>query len=361
MTRLSAIDAISPAFERMKAMLFRPFRLKTWLKIGFIGWIAGGSAASGNFNYSVPSMPPGQASPFPSLQDVEPAVRNFLSHYWPLIAVMAALVVAISLVFAYLSCRFRFILMDTVLQKDPQIGRGWSLYRAQAHRYLAFIVSFLFIFWALLALTVGLPLWRAYKAGILHSDNLLPEIFGVLGLIILGSSIVALLAGIVLSLANDFGVPVLALDNLTLGGALSVLKQIIAADFWAFAGYLGMKLVLTIAAGIVIAIPFIAVFVILMLPAILLVVLVVAMVKAMGAMGIAVGIFLGAIGGVAFVVLLSGSGLLALAPLSVFFTSYSLYFFGGRYPKLGALLSPEPAPIPPAFPGVPAPPVERIG
>jgi hypothetical protein len=354
MTRLSAIDAISPAFERMKAMLFRPFHLKTWLKLGFIGWIAGASTLSGNFNYSAPSMPPGQS--FPSLQEVEPAVRNFLTHYWPLIAAMAAFIVAISLVFAYLSCRFRFILFDSVLRKDAQIRRGWSLYRAQAHRFLVFLVSFLFIFWALLALTVGLPLWRAYKTGILHSDNLLPEIFSVLGLVFLGSSIVVLLAGVVLSFANDFGVPVLALDNLDLSSVWSVLEQIIAADFWAFAGYLGMKVVLTIAAGIIIAIPFVAVIFVLLIPATLLVVLVIALVKTMGGMGMAIGFFLAAIGGLAFVALLNAIVLMALAPLSVFFTSYSLYFFGGRYPKLGALLSPEPVPMPPAFPGVPAPP-----
>jgi hypothetical protein len=34
------------------------------------------------------------------------------------------------------------------------------------------------------------------------------------------------------------------------------------------------------------------------------------------------------------------------APLTVFFPAYAFYFFGGRYPKLGAVLAP--GPVPPA-------------
>jgi hypothetical protein len=60
----------------------------------------------------------------------------------------------------------------------------------------------------------------------------------------------------------------------------------------------------------------------------------------------------------AAITLFSAAGLLVLgcvllltmflsAPFTVFFTSYAFYFFGGRYPKLGALLEPQPSPIAP--------------
>src|SRR5262249_22281615 len=39
--------------------------------------------------------------------------------------------------------------------------------------------------------------------------------------------------------------------------------------------------------------------------------------------------------------------MLLIAPLSVFFASFAFYFFGGRYPKLGALLLPQTPPIAP--------------
>lgn len=34
------------------------------------------------------------------------------------------------------------------------------------------------------------------------------------------------------------------------------------------------------------------------------------------------------------------------APISVYFTAYAFYFFAGRYPKLEALLWPQPTPTP---------------
>ena len=63
MPRLSAIDAVNPAFERTKAMLGKPFRFKSWLKLGFIGWLGGGAVvAGGGFNVRAP-IGPGQMPP----------------------------------------------------------------------------------------------------------------------------------------------------------------------------------------------------------------------------------------------------------------------------------------------------------
>jgi hypothetical protein len=50
--------------------------------------------------------------------------------------------------------------------------------------------------------------------------------------------------------------------------------------------------------------------------------------------------------------------LILTAPISVFFTAYALYFFGGRYPKLAVLLWPQavpPAPISPLASTQPVP------
>jgi hypothetical protein len=49
---------------------------------------------------------------------------------------------------------------------------------------------------------------------------------------------------------------------------------------------------------------------------------------------------------------------MATAPNAVFFTAYSLYFFGGRYPKLGGMLWPETTPpvLPPPAATVPTTP-----
>lgn len=336
-------------------MLFRPFRFKTWLKIGFIGWLAG--AGSGSANLNLPSFPGGgDSSGSTSGQSVEQMIRVFFSEHLLLIALIVAVSILIGLGFLYLACRFRFILFDSVLQKDPQIGRGWQRYGRPAHRYLGFMLCYMFASLVVLVLVVGVPLWRAYQRGIFRSNDPFPAILQVILPILLGVFAFVVVTAIISSLANDFAVPLLALDDATIGGAWSVLKQMIAAEPGAFAGYLGMKLVLSIAAGIVMAIAALVVFVLLLIPGVIIVLAGVAVVKAAGpgsVLGIVVMV-IGALVAIALGLLLS---MVTAAPVVVFFTSYSFYFFGGRYPRLGAMLWPQP-PAPAAPPPlVPPPPL----
>lgn len=356
MPRLSAIDAINPALGRVNTMLFRPFRFKTWLKIGFIGWLAG-SASSANFNYNAPNnLGSGSNGSW------NPDIRAFLNEHMLVIVGIVAFAIAIALVFIYLSCRFRFILFDSVLQTDAQIRRGWEGYRRQGHRYLGFTISLIVVSVAVLAVIVGLPLWNAYKSGIFQSGNPFPAILRIFVPILLGVFAFVIVSAIITSLANDFTVPLLALDDMTIGDAWSVLRRMIASEPGAFAGYLGMKLLLSIAAAIAVAIPMIIVFLILAIPVVIVAVLVAGIIKALGgtaAMVLGIGL-----GGIGVLVLIGGVLMIVMfasAPVVVFFTSYSLYFFGGRYPKLGTALWPEPpAPVAPP-PLVPPPPLPSPG
>jgi hypothetical protein len=94
----------------------------------------------------------------------------------------------------------------------------------------------------------------------------------------------------------------------------------------------------------------------LLIPGVIIVVVIVAAVKSLGPVGAALGILLGAIAILALVALTFTVALLSIAPTAVFFTAYSLYFFGGRYPKLGAILWPAPPPrVSPPPRVVPAP------
>jgi len=335
-------------------MLFRPFRFNTWLKIGFIAWLAGG--ASGSFNLNVPSFPGGGGGDSGGIgdagKDMSQFLRTWVHEHVPLIVLIAAVVIALILGLIYLSCRFRFILFDSVLHRDAQIGRGWARYGGPAQRYFGLLISFMLISGLAIALIVGLPLWRAYKSGVLASDNPL-AILGVMVPVILGVFVFVIVAVIIANLANDFGVPLLALDDMTIGGAWHALRKMIAAEPWAYAGYLGMKLVLSIAAGVIMAFVGLFIFLILLIPGLIAVFVGVALAKAAGLM---VGIALAVVGGLVALAIALVIGMLLSAPIAVFFTSYSLHFYGGRYPTLGAVLWPQPpSPVAPP-PLVPPPP-----
>ena len=360
MPRLSAVEAVSPAFERLKAMMFRPFRMKTWLKVGLIGWLAGAMATSGSFNFNVPSVP--GEMPRASGKSVEDFIRSLhLGNYIPLIVIVVIIALMIAIAFIYLFCRFRFILFDSVLSTDANIERGWSRYRRPAHRYLGFWLIYTFIAWGALFFIVVLPLWRAYKDGIFQNDDFLSAFLRLLVPIMLGLMAFAVVSAIVSSLANDFVVPMLALDDLPIGRAWAELKTAISAEPGAWAGYLGMKLLLSIAAGIITSIAAFAVglicLLVLLIPGIVIGILVAIIARASGPVGLALGILAAIIGIAALMILLLILGLMATAPNAVFFTAYSLYFFGGRYPKLGAMLWPEAPPTvspPPAASPAPA-------
>lgn len=351
MNRLSAIDAFAPAFARVRAMLFSPFRLGAWLKMGLIGLLGGGAVVSGSgANFRTPVIPhnvPHGDLP-PNADDILRAIRSIhLADYFHVFVIVIAVIAVFALVFLYLFCRFRFILFDSVVTGQPDIGRGWRKYESQANRYFGFWLAFRLVTWGALVLIVGVPLWKAYKSGLFSGDNSLPMFFAIIASVALGALVVSIAFAIVSTLAKDFVMPVLALDDLSIGDAWSAVWRVAASEPGAWAAYMGMKVLCAIGSSIALSIA----FVIAVLPALIVIGIPVAILVALGvvafkAIGAVVGIIICCIA-----VLLAAAGFVCLlliltAPVSVFFTSYALYFFGGRYPKLAALLSPQP--IPPA-------------
>jgi hypothetical protein len=358
MPGFSAIDVVNPAFERTKSMLFRPFRFQTWLKIGFIGWLAG-AGTSGGFNYGNSFPNRGGRGGGSDGQAIGRIILTFLhEHIW-LIVMLASFFLIVFLVFLYLSCRFRFILFDSVLRHDVQIARGWNLYARQANRYFGFTVCFMAAFWIALMLIVGLPLWSAFKRGVFHSDDLLDALLRLFVPMVLELLLFWAVTATIAILANDFVVPLMAIDDMTLGESWARVKEMAFTEPGAFAGYLGMKPVLSIAGGLAVGVAMIVVLVVLAIPAVILGIVIVAMFKGGSSAVVAVAVLLAAVGIVVGIVLLLIITLLASAPVAVFFTSYSLYFLGGRYPRLASMLWPQtPAPLappattpPPPFPG----------
>jgi hypothetical protein len=342
----------------MNAMLLRPFRIKTWIKIGFIGWLAGASSSSGaNFNYR------GTGGAWPGGHDMNDVWRKIhdaiqsihIGEYIWIIAFIVAIVVIISIIFIYLFSRFRFILFDTVISGNAEIGRGWRRYRDQAHRFFAFWLLYTLAVWAVFGAIIGIPLWHAYKAGVFHRDASLGTIFAVLGSILLGVFLAVVVTAIIGTLARDFLVPMMALEHLSVNEAWAALLRMIGREPLAWAGYLGMKLVLSIAAAIAMAIALVVIILILAIPVVILVLVGVLIAKSAGSVGIAVGIFLLILLVLVFAVFWFLTIIASSAPVVIFFQAYTLYFFGGRYAKLGEILWPSPPPIAPVFGAAPPP------
>jgi hypothetical protein len=359
MNRLSAIDAFSPAFTRVGTLLFQRFRLGIWLRFGLIGLLGGGLVTAGgggggssfnpdNLNSRLPS---GQGSP--QLADIARAIRSVhLADYIQYFVAGFVAIVVLAMVFQYLFCRFRFILFDAVVTGQPDIGKGWNKYGSQAYRYFGFWLAYRLTYWGALFMIVGVPLLHAYKAGVFSRDNSLPELFAVFAPIGLSLLVMSICFAVVSTLVKDFVLPVLALDDFTLGDAWSAVWRVVSSEPGAWALYMVMKLVSAFLAGIAFAIA----FVIALIPTLIAVGIPAGILIAIGVVIIKAGSVVGGgvVCGIAGLIIVAGVFfvlLLLSAPVSVFFASYAFYFFGGRYPKLAALLWPQP--IPPAQPLIP--------
>jgi len=331
-------------------MLFKPFRLGAWLKMGFIGLLGGGMVAfNANVNFRAPAFPqelPHDQFPQDPWAEIHHAIRSIhLADYFHIIVVVVAALVVISLIFLYLFCRFRFVLFDSVMSGQPMVGRGWRRYASQANRYFGFWLVFRLVTWVTIALIVGVPLWNAYKNGAFSGDDSIIAFFKIIASIALGAIAAGIGFAIISTLMKDFIMPIMALDDLALGDAWAALWRVIASEPGAWAAYLGMKALCAIGAGIGLAIA----FVIAMLPALVIIgipvgILIVLGVLAMKAAGLALGIIIFIVAALLATAGFSSLYMILIAPITVFFASYAFYFFGGRYPKLGALLWPQPAP-----------------
>jgi hypothetical protein len=354
MPGISASEAISPALERTKQICFRPFKFKRWLKLAvatlFTGEIAT-SSCTGVPNNISNSNPGPVYSPPAGMGGILGAL-----HAIPVLLVALIVVTLIGvfvLVMSYLWCQFRLTLIDTVLTGECRIRESWEKYGSAGIRMFGFYLLIGMLVTASAVPLVVLPLISAARSGAARESGGMAYLLGVGALSLLIFAIVVVVFWIVVIFLKDFVAPMLALEDLTIGGAWGRLKAIAAQDPGAFVVYILLKMVLAIATGIIFGIIFFVVFLAILIPTILVAVAIGVTLKAqlqtLGAffsaitaakialIATAVTVFIGAMA--YFVAFMS-------VPAAVFFQSYALYFLGSRYEPLRLLLIPQPSPAP---------------
>lgn len=358
----SAIDVIGPAFEHTKQQLLRPFNFGQWARIALLAMATGEMSSGGGCNSHIPTSLPtnfpthqqGQdnflqsANNLPEfLKGIDPALIGTLL----LVAFVGGIMLL--LVWVYVSSISRFVLYDTIVRRHCDMGPAWDRWHGQGMRF----------FWWQLALMV-------FSLG-LSAVMLLPLIIPLIGLIRShGKPDAAFFLGfipflalffvfsmfmlLVAVLTKDFVVPVMAVDGV---GVIEGWRRLIAmmkADAPNYAGYIGMKIVLVIGAGIVFSIVSAIVVVFLMIPAAIVGAIAFVVLKTAGMAWNAGTITLAVVIGT----LLLGALLYVVAfvcvPVAIFFPAYAMYFLAERFPGLYAKL--YGAPVMPASgwtPGLP--------
>lgn len=258
-------------------------------------------------------------------------------------------------IFLYISSVFRFILFDSVLRRQCSISEGWRKWRRAGGRFFLWQIVFQMAVWLFLLIMIGLPLALAFAAGWMTDlrQHIARLIVGVILLVCL-FGVFAIAAAVVQVLAKDFLVPLMALENLDFADAWHRLLAMLRLEKGRYAVYLLLKLVLSIAAGILFSIIAIVPVLFVVIPG------VVAVLggRAAGMEWNVSTISLAIVFGTTLLLLLIYLIALVSVPATVFFPAYAMHFFAARYPNLDALLNPPPpAPLPaPEVPPVPEPP-----
>ena len=353
---VSAVDCVQPAIQHTREQLFTRFRFGQWTRLALVGILAGelhvGGCNFGNFGQLL-SQPPKRsnefmAAPFPH---IDPAR---IVQFAGLIVTVFLLATVLFFVFLYISSVFRFILFDSVLRRECSIGEGWQRWHRTGKRFFLWQLVYVFSTWLFFGLLVGIPLFIAAAAG--WFKDFKQHVAGMIGGLILLVGVVlifALVAAVVQALAKDFLVPIMALEDLNFADGWSRLFGLMRAEPSKYALYLLLKLVLAIAAAILFGIITIIPVLVVIIPIVIGVVVGIAAGLTWNVATVSLAVIFGTI---AFLVV---TYLIALvsAPATVFFPAYAMYFLAARYPNLGVLLTPAPAPpAPEAPPAAEAPP-----
>jgi hypothetical protein len=337
---LSAADAVSPAIQRTRDFLFRPFRWGTYLKLGLVAIVTEGVGS--NFRSSSHGNHPSGHIPMThSPFDIAPV-------WFAAIVAAALLALIIAMFVLYLVTRLRFAFFHCLIRNTKEIGPGWWLYREQAARFFWMNVAVGFCY-ILAVVLVLIPFARGFWRLIRESQQGGPFDFPLLLSLVLPLIpiiILMVLAGIAIDvILRDWMLPHYALEDAAAGEAWSGVWARITAEKKQFVAYALLRLVLP-------TIAMIGVFIVLLIPGLILggslaaveFGLHSAFADASGGAAVT-GVLVEAFFGVLAFGFMVLAGICVGGPVSTAIREYALLFYGSRYQPLGdALYPPSPRP-----------------
>ena len=334
----SAVDVIGSAFERTKRQLFKPFRWGQWFRLALVGFLAGEIGQGGGCSARLP-LDIASAIPKSNESQFLQSGRSALFLVGIVLAVLLGAILVV--VLTYINSRMRFVLFDSIIEGECRIRESWRRRGGPAFRYFVFQILFSLTALFSMAVLIGIPILAAMAGGLFEnpSQHILALVLG--GVAVGGVVLVLFVAlALVQVFIKDFVVPQMAIEDVSVAQGWNRLWLLMKAEKGGYAGYIGMKVLLNIAASIILGIAGFIVLLIVLIPFGGIGVIGVLVGRAAGLawnpVTIAIAIVFGILAMLAFILLVA----LVSVPAVIFFPAYSMYFFGERYPQLHALLYP---------------------
>lgn len=137
---------LSSGWDRMAAMLFRPFDLGKWLILGFTAWLA--SFLEGGTGGSFNSRSGGSKN---EMAETVHKLTEWGLTTWILIVLGVALfVMGLSVLLAWLGARGQFMFLDNVVRNRAEVAAPWKEFRVAGNSLFRLMVVFYICTFALM-------------------------------------------------------------------------------------------------------------------------------------------------------------------------------------------------------------------
>lgn len=234
---ISYSEPLSRGWARMKKILFSPFDLNKWFMIGFTAFLAGladcNGGAGGNGNkISTHHTDIEDIAEFPVT-----AWNWFLDHTWwaSLIVFGIFVVIALAILFTWLSSRGKFMFLDNVVHNRALVSKPWKEYKKHGNSLFLWRLVFGLICFAVFGLIVFV--FFSFMMN-LHIGNipLSAKIPAIIGMVLLFITFLIIVGYIYLFLIN-FVVPIMYKENISATKAWGKYLALLSKNFGYFLVY----------------------------------------------------------------------------------------------------------------------------
>ncbi len=252
-----ATEAIMPALEHVKKVLFSPFNWRKWAALAFVALLAGVMNNGGGGNFAGSGDFSGGQGGAPLDDAGKQAIEWLRAHTEEAIVAGIGLFVlwlAFVVLMLYISSVFRFIFLDTVVTDKIAIRQQWQENKAEGIAYMWWRIGFSFAALLGFVILVGIPgggcalmIARAVQSGTapLWIGAVL---VGLLDLLLLFAW--AVVTAVANALTRDFVLPVMYLRRIGTMDAWRGFWPVLCGNKMGFFIYFLLKLVCVMAAGI---------------------------------------------------------------------------------------------------------------
>ena len=252
--RIDFLALIRWACDQMLHRLFRPFRIETWMVLGFCAWLAHLGQNGFGLNYFGGPGKSGQRKlDSGTISDWTNNAKDFAQTNWlwllPLVAFIALLMLVIWIAFIWISSRGRFLFLEGLTTRRLEIARPWREYAPEAQSL------FWFRIWIAMA-TIGVGLTFSVVAifGFIALQSVSPSSGVGIALLISTFLLVVpllVLAAIAWIVQEEIVVPIMWLRRISCLDAWKLGLQLIRTRALLFVQFLVVRLLLVVLAGIV--------------------------------------------------------------------------------------------------------------